>query len=48
MPGTQTGLVPDSITIALARVQSAVVALVKQAEDEKLKSELQDLGPADP
>jgi ATP-dependent DNA helicase DinG len=38
------GLVPDSITIALARVQSAVVALVKQAEDEKLKSELQDLG----
>jgi ATP-dependent DNA helicase DinG len=38
------GLVPDSITIALARVQSAVVALVKQTEDEKLKSELQDLG----
>jgi len=37
-------LVPDSVTIALARVQAAVVAAVKQAEDEKLKSELQDLG----
>ena len=38
------GLVPDSVTIALARVQAAVVAAVKQAADEKLKSELQDLG----
>ena len=36
--------VPDSITIPLARVQAAVVAAVKEAEDEKLKSELQDLG----
>jgi ATP-dependent DNA helicase DinG len=38
------GLVPDSISISLARVQAAVVAAVKQAADEKLKSELQDLG----
>ena len=38
------GLVPDSITIALARVQAAVVTAVKDAEDEKLKTELQDLG----
>ena len=37
-------LVPDSVTIALARVQAAVVTAVKDAEDEKLKSELQDLG----
>jgi ATP-dependent DNA helicase DinG len=40
----KAGLVPDSVTLALARVQGAVVAAVKQAEDEKLKSELQDLG----
>ncbi len=37
-------LVPDTVTIALARVQSAVVAAVKEVADEKLKSELQDLG----
>jgi ATP-dependent DNA helicase DinG len=37
-------LVPDSVTLALARVQAAVVSAVKVAEDEKLKSELQDLG----
>ncbi len=37
-------LVPDSVTLALARVQAAVVAAVKEADDEKLKSELQDLG----
>jgi ATP-dependent DNA helicase DinG len=37
-------LVPDSITTALARVQSAVVGVIKDTEDEKLKSELQDLG----
>jgi ATP-dependent DNA helicase DinG len=40
----QPGIVPDTVTIALARVQAAVVAAVKQAEDEKLKSELQDMG----
>jgi ATP-dependent DNA helicase DinG len=40
----EPGLVPDSVTLALARVQSIVVALMKKAEDEKLKSELQDLG----
>jgi ATP-dependent DNA helicase DinG len=38
------GLVPDSVTISLARVQSAIVSEVKEAQDEKLKSELQDLG----
>jgi ATP-dependent DNA helicase DinG len=37
-------IVPDTVTIPLARVQAAVVAAVKEAEDEKLKSELQDLG----
>ena len=37
-------LVPDSLTIPLARVQAAVVAAVKEIGDEKLKSELQDLG----
>jgi ATP-dependent DNA helicase DinG len=37
-------LVPDTVSIPLARVQTAVVAAVKEAEDEKLKSELQDLG----
>ncbi len=40
----EPGLVADSVTLALTRVQSAVVALMKKAEDEKLKSELQDLG----
>ena len=38
------GLVSDSVSIPLARVQAAVVTAVKQVEDEKLKSELQDLG----
>jgi ATP-dependent DNA helicase DinG len=38
------GLVPDSVTNTLARVQAAVVAAVKNVDDEKLKSELQDLG----
>jgi ATP-dependent DNA helicase DinG len=37
-------LVPDSVTLGLARVQAAVVVAVKEAADEKLKSELQDLG----
>src|SRR6202035_4100213 len=37
-------IVPDTVTIPLARVQAAVVAAVKEAEDDKLKSELQDLG----
>jgi len=36
--------VSDNISIPLARVQAAVVTAVKQVEDEKLKSELQDLG----
>jgi ATP-dependent DNA helicase DinG len=40
----QPGLVSDSVSIPLARVQAAVVTAVKQVEDEKLKSELQDLG----
>lgn len=40
----QPDLVPDSITTALARVQSAVVGVVKKTEDETLKGELQDLG----
>jgi ATP-dependent DNA helicase DinG len=38
------GLVPDSITMALSRVQAAVVAAAREADDERLKSELQDLG----
>ncbi|HYY26680.1 MAG TPA: DEAD/DEAH box helicase, partial [Chthoniobacterales bacterium] len=37
-------LVPDTVSIPLARIQTAVVAAVREAEDEKLKSELQDLG----
>lgn len=37
-------IVPDTVSIALARVQAAVIHAVKGAEDEKLKSELQDLG----
>jgi ATP-dependent DNA helicase DinG len=37
-------IVPDTVSTALARVQSAVINAVKGAEDEKLKSELQDLG----
>jgi ATP-dependent DNA helicase DinG len=37
-------VVPDSLTIPLTRVQAAVVAAVKGISDEKLKSELQDLG----
>jgi len=38
------GLVPDIVTIALARVQSAIASEAKESADEKLKSELQDLG----
>ena len=37
-------LVPDTIGNALARVQAAVVASVRSANDEALKNELQDLG----
>lgn len=37
-------LVPDTLSMALARVQSAVVATVKETQDDKLKGELQDLG----
>ena len=37
-------IVSDTVSTALARVQSAVINAVKGAEDEKLKSELQDLG----
>jgi ATP-dependent DNA helicase DinG len=37
-------IVPDTLSTTLARVQSAVVNAVKGSEDEKLKSELQDLG----
>jgi ATP-dependent DNA helicase DinG len=37
-------LVPDTVSIPLARVQTAVVAAVKEAQDDKLRSELQDLG----
>ncbi len=37
-------LVPDNLTIPLTRVQAAVVAAVKEIDDDKLKSELQDLG----
>jgi len=37
-------IVPDTVSTALARVQAAVIHAVKRVEDEKLKSELQDLG----
>ena len=37
-------LVPDSVTIPLTRVQAAVITAVKETDDDKLKSELQDLG----
>ena len=37
-------LVPDTVSIPLTRVQTAVVAAVKEAQDDKLRSELQDLG----
>ncbi len=37
-------LVPDNLTIPLTRLQAAVVAAVKETDDDKLKSELQDLG----
>ncbi len=40
----QPELVPDNATFALARVQAAVVAAVKEVDDEKLRAELQDLG----
>jgi ATP-dependent DNA helicase DinG len=37
-------VVPDTLSLALARVQSAVVTAVKETDDERLKGELQDLG----
>ena len=37
-------IVPDTLSAALTRVQAAVVDALRSAEDEKLKSELQDLG----
>jgi ATP-dependent DNA helicase DinG len=37
-------VVPDTLSLALARVQSAVVAAIKEAGDDQLKGELQDLG----
>jgi ATP-dependent DNA helicase DinG len=40
----QPDLVPDVVTLPLARVQAAVVNALKQCEDETLKSELQDMG----
>jgi ATP-dependent DNA helicase DinG len=40
----QPELVPDSVTLALARVQAAVISAVKAVDDEKVKGELQDLG----
>ena len=36
--------VPDIVTMPLTRVQTAVITAVKETDDEKLKSELQDLG----
>ncbi|MBV9672728.1 MAG: ATP-dependent DNA helicase [Verrucomicrobia bacterium] len=38
------GLVDDTISIPLARIQSAVIEVIKTLDDETLKSELQDLG----
>jgi ATP-dependent DNA helicase DinG len=40
----QPDLVADTVTLPLARVQAAVVNVLKQIEDETLKSELQDMG----
>jgi ATP-dependent DNA helicase DinG len=40
----QPDLVPDTVSLPLARVQAAVVNALKQCEDETLKSELQDMG----
>lgn len=40
----EADFVADSITTPLAAVQQEVVQLVKETEDERLKSELQDLG----
>jgi ATP-dependent DNA helicase DinG len=37
-------IVPDTVSMALARVQAAVVSAVKESNDERLKAELQDLG----
>jgi ATP-dependent DNA helicase DinG len=37
-------LVPDTLSLALSRVQSAVIRAVRKTDDDKLKSELQDLG----
>lgn len=40
----QPDFVEDSLTVPLAKLQSAVVQLVRTSEDELLKAELQDLG----
>jgi ATP-dependent DNA helicase DinG len=37
-------IVQDTLSLALARVQSAVVTAVKETDDDLLKGELQDLG----
>jgi ATP-dependent DNA helicase DinG len=37
-------IVPDTASLALARLQAAVVSTVKGIEDERLRAELQDLG----
>lgn len=37
-------LVPDTISMALARVQAAIISSVKAADDDRLKGELQDIG----
>lgn len=40
----QPDLVADTVSPSLIRIQSAVVSAAREANDEKLKSELQDLG----
>jgi len=40
----QPDLVPDTISPSLLRIQAAVVSAAKEASDERLKGELQDLG----
>jgi len=40
----QPELVPDTISIPLARVQTAIISSVKATDDDRLKSELQDIG----
>ena len=37
-------IVPDTVSIPLARIQAAVVDAVRDVNDDRLKSELQDLG----